>query len=261
MKAFKCIVAFSIAAFIIGCSTIEAPAPALPIDVVHYDNLDYGVPGRHDQLIEREGYALGYSYDMKIPLWVAYRLTSNEVVSTTARRSNNFRVDFNLVTGRSSPEDYAKSGYDKGHLAPAADMHWSTNAMNESFLMSNMAPQTPTLNRRTWSSIESIARRQAIEEGSVFIFTGSIATNMMPKIIGKNRVVVPDAFFKVIYDETPPQKMIGFIVPNESPSTNIWIYACTVSNVEEVTGMKFFTLCTNDVQSLKCAFDPSKWHR
>ena len=259
MKVFRCIVAFATIASIIGCSTTEAPAPALPVDVVHYDNLDYGVPSRCDQIIEREGYALGYSYDMKIPLWVSYRLTSNEVVSIVARRSNNFKTDFDLVAGRSSPEDYRKSGYDKGHLAPAADMHWSTNAMNESFLMSNMAPQTPALNRKTWASIESLARSKAISEQSMFIISGIISTNIMPKMIGQSGVVVPDAFFKVLYDETPPQKMIGFIVPNECPSTNIWMYAYTVSNVEEVARMDFFALCTNDIQRMKCTLNAIDW--
>lgn len=72
--------------------------------------------------------------------WVTYRLTAGEVASNVAKRCDIFIEDPSIVGGSSTLADYRGSGYDRGHLAPAADMHWSTNAMQESFYMSNMSP-------------------------------------------------------------------------------------------------------------------------
>ena len=179
---------------------------------------------------------------MKQPLWVQYRLESSEVTSGIARRSNNFSFDPDVVGGSSFPDDYSKSGYDRGHLAPAADMHWSTNAMNESFLMSNMSPQTPQLNRHVWAAIESFTRNQAKVEGSVVVVSGPIATNAVPRRIGKSEdIVVPDAFYKVVYDETPPCKIVAFIVPNDNTlSQDIASYVVAATNVEAVARVELF---------------------
>lgn len=87
-----------------------------------------------------------------------------------------------------------------------------------------------------------------MNERSIFIVTGPIIfSNAVKKTIGKRDVTVPDAFYKVIYDETPPCKMIAFIVPNEDPSLCITSHVTTVSNVEAVTQLNLFSnICTND---------------
>ena len=145
-------------------------------------------------------------------------------------------------------------------MAPAADMHWSTNAMLESFYMANISPQTAFLNRNTWAMAEAFARECAVKEGSVFIVTGPICTNDNPKTIGIGNVVVPDAFYKVIYDETPPEKMMAFVMPNAVTSLNMWLYATNVAYVEEITGYQFFpNLSTNLQQELKQKFDVRDW--
>ena len=226
----------------------------------HYDNLELGIPGPSDQIIEREGYTLGYSKCYMQPLWVTYRLTANEVTNKCCRRFGFFMQDPLIEGVGAFPEDYFKTGYDRGHLAPAADMYWSTNAMFESFYMSNISPQTPELNRRTWLAAESFARSCAVKEGSVFIVTGPICTNTNAELIGISNITVPDAFYKVIYDEVPPEKMMAFVMPNKSPSTDMWSYATNVAYVEEITGYKFFpNVATNLQQELKYKFDEKDW--
>ncbi|MDD3155024.1 MAG: DNA/RNA non-specific endonuclease, partial [Victivallaceae bacterium] len=115
-------------------------------DVV-YDNLALGVPGRADAIIDREGYALGYIELHEQPAWVIYKLTAEEVQNKVAKRSNQFKPDPEIPTGSAALADYRKSGYDRGHLAPAADMAWSAKAMSDSFYLSNMSPQVPAFNR------------------------------------------------------------------------------------------------------------------
>ena len=224
------------------------------------DNLDLGIPGESDQIINRPGYALGYSQNWKQPLWVTYRLTKDEVDAPYMKRTNDFRADPNIVGGTAVTDDYWNSGYDRGHLAPAADMYWSTNAMSESFYMSNMSPQTPQCNRKTWLAAEIFARQCAKNEERVTVVSGPIVTNTTPTVIGKNEVVVPDAFFKVIYDETPPEKMIAFVIPNENPDANVWLYVTNVVYVEEVTGLNFFpALQREELHALKLQCNTNDW--
>lgn len=93
------------------------------------DNLSLGVPGKVDQVIDREGYALGYDYNWKIPRWVTYRLTVDEIANPKAGRSEDVRPDPMLKAGAAQLEDYRGSGYDRGHMAPVANMKWSSKAM------------------------------------------------------------------------------------------------------------------------------------
>ena len=246
----------------IACGTWLAVNIRQPItdSPIPYDNLEYGIPCQTDQIINREGYALGFSNKYKQPLWVMYRLTKEEASASKIPRTNNFMEDPLVITGSASPEDYINTGYDRGHLAPAADMYWSTNAMWQSFYMSNMAPQTPELNRKTWLFAESFTRKCAIGEESVIVVSGPVITNDNPKTIGTNNVVVPDAFYKVIFDETPPEKMLAFVMPNDHPDMDMWRYATNVIYVETITGLSFFpNLDTNKLEVLKTNVNTNDW--
>lgn len=226
-----------------------------------WDNLDLGVPGPCTQIVNREGYALGYSEKYEQPLWVTYRLTKEEVLNRKSSRLNEFFEDTEIKTGSATMADYAGSGYDRGHLAPAGDMHWSDKTMLQSFAMSNMSPQHPSFNRGVWSRLERAVRRFAYSEGSVFVVTGPVFVEDEDAVtIGANKVRVPEFFYKVIYDETPPHKMIGFIVPNKASQKHIKSYALTVAEVEEATGLKFFTrLPVEEQNKLKTHIDIKEW--
>jgi len=208
-----------------------------------WDNLDLGVPGSCDQIVEREGYALGYSEAYEQPLWVSYHLTADEVTNSVVGRFGTFYADPAIVTGSASPDDYANSGYDRGHLAPAADMCFATNTMYESFSMANVSPQLPAFNRGVWKRLEEHVRDIATRERSVYVVTGPVfATNAPPRTIGAHRVRVPDAFYKVLYIESTPVRRYGFLVPH-APSTNaLDAYLVPFTNVEQGTGLEFFRL-------------------
>ena len=221
------------------------------------DNLKYGQPDDDVRVIDREGYALGYKTAWKTARWVMYRLTDDEVLTQVARRSEAFAPDPEIANGPQL-EDYRGSGYDRGHLAPAADMKWSRQAMTECFYLSNMVPQDRGNNSGIWNEIENTVRGFACVEGSVFVVTGPVTPDPPVLSIGRGRVAVPTELWKVVYDETPPCKMIGFVVPNRKVKGKPKDYACSVAEVERKTGLTFFPKLTGQ-DSLKRTFDASAW--
>ena len=190
-----------------------------------FDNLVYGIPSAADCIVEREGYALGYSEKHEQAAWVQYIVTCEEVSRKAAKRGNNFRPDPEISTGSATPQDYTRSGYDRGHLASAADMSFSAKTMSESFFMSNMSPQKPQFNRGIWSRLEKQVRHFARKEKRIVIVTGPILPAEKTVTIGANRVTVPEYYYKVIYDITPPEKMIGFILPNKGSKADLRTFA------------------------------------
>ena len=206
-----------------------------------FDNLSYGVPGTADTIVEREGYALGYIEYHEQPAWVQYIMTADEVSRRAAKRGDDFRPDPEIPTGSATPQDYTRSGYDRGHLAPAADMSFSVRTMSESFYMSNMSPQAPQFNRGVWSRLEKQVRHFAKREGRIVVVTGPILPAEKTITIGASRVTVPQYYYKVIYDTTPPEKMIGFVLPNKGSKADLRTFAVTVDRVEELTGLDFFS--------------------
>lgn len=142
-------------------------------------------------------------------------MTSEETVKLY-NRSDRFTPDKCVKSGTANDNDYKGSGYDRGHLAPAADMGWSVKAMEESFYYSNMSPQKPSFNRGIWKQLEELTRDWTVENKEIYIVTGGVLNDSLPTI-GKNKVSVPKYFYKVILDYSEPSiKGIGFIMPNES---------------------------------------------
>jgi len=129
-----------------------------PVEPLARENVRLGIPGTNGQIIYRDGYALLHDGEKKVSLWVSYFLTEEEARGTI-KRIDRFKADPKIrADERATLSDYKGSGYDRGHLAPAADMKWSKEAVLESFFPANMAPQTPGLNRGKWKSLESAVR-------------------------------------------------------------------------------------------------------
>ena len=223
--------------------------PAQPIPSTESsDNLAFGVPGPADCIIDREGYALGYIEYHEQPAWVIYHMTKAEATTKAASREDNFRPDPEIPTGSATLADYRGSGYDRGHLAPAADMSFSIKTMDESFYLSNMSPQRGEFNRGIWKDLEAQVRSFAISEGDIYVVTGPVLPQKKSLTIGASQVTVPGSYYKVVWDRTPPEKMIGFILPNEGSTKSLQSFAVTVDEVELKTGLDFFSMLPKEQQ-------------
>ena len=246
---------------VVGATGVVAFAGA-DLQDARPDNLALGVPGTNGvQVVNRRGYALGFSTKHKQPLWVAYRLTAAEVTNAVVRRADQFAFDPQIVGGSATLEDYRGSGYDRGHLAPAADMKWDAQAMQESFLLSNISPQVNSFNGGIWKKLEDWCRGVAVRRGSLWVVTGPVfPEDEDHDTIGRSKVSVPKFFYKVVYDERG-DRMIGFIMPNR-PNKNIYKFAVSVDEVEEATGLDFFSALPSKEQTkLEAECDTKKCNK
>jgi len=210
------------------------------------------------ELIKHGYYTLGYAEQHEQAAWVFYKLTP-EMIMGDVERKDNFRADKSISTKSATLSDYKGSGYDRGHLAPAADMTASYQAMTESFYLSNVSPQTPGFNRGVWKRAETLVRNWAIEEKVLYVITGAIFDDNRGAI-GSNEVTVPGYYYKVIYDPTERKKMIAMILPHESSSANLESFVVSVDSVEIRTGIDFFPGLPDKLERyLERRSDVTKW--
>jgi len=219
------------------------------------------LPSVHNgSLVQHQHYSLSYVEEHEQAEWVAYELTEAEVRSNIADRTDDFREDPLVSTGSASLTDYRRSGYDRGHLAPAGDMGFSEVAMSESFYLSNMSPQDRAFNRGVWKDLEEDVRTWAVASGSLYVVTGPIFGSD-PKRIGENGVSVPDYYYKVLLDYQKPEiKAIGFLLPNESTSESPQAFVETIDNVEAYTGIDFFPELPDELETeLESSANAGDW--
>lgn len=229
-----------------------------------YDNLDIARltadAHRPQQIIRHKGYTVSYNYLWRQPNWVGYELTRQEARGTE-KRNGRFMPDPLAERATATNADYARSGYDKGHMAPAADMKWNATAMKESFYFSNISPQHPELNRRRWKDLEEKAREWSLADSAVIIVCGPIMESRPSHSIGRNRVAVPQRFFKVIlspYARSP--RAIGFIFPNSRSTAPLRSYAVSVDSVERAAGMDFFRALPDELEDkIEAECKPTAW--
>ena len=181
-------------------------------------------------------YCFSYSEADEQAEWVCYMLTDT-MVHGTVPRADNFREDPTVVTGSAKLSDYEKSGYDRGHLAPAADMCINTTAMSECFYLSNMCPQDGSFNSGRWRMLETAVRNWALDFDTIYVVTGPVLKRSR-KTIGED-VTVPKQFYKIVYD-AEEQEMIAFLMPNKKLNDPLDDYIVTVDKVEKATGLDFF---------------------
>lgn len=226
--------------------TVVKPSFASPTGALEIPIMKSNTGG---QILKRKGYTLSYNADYKTPQWVAWELTKKETKGKEGR-TDKFLPDPDVRGAKAYTGDYTKSGYDRGHMAPAADMKWSRKAMEESFYMSNICPQNPNLNRGDWNDLEEKSRHWAKKYGVVYIACGPIYDNKRPKRIGNNKVAVPDAFYKVVLinDKKNP-KAIGFIFPNKAGHKPLKKYVVTVDSVEKRTNIDFFSALPDEIEN------------
>ena len=204
---------------------------------------------REEIILHRTAFTISYNNDYKTPNWVAWELTRAETEGTEGRK-NKFEPDPDLPEPRAEHSDYTPSGYDRGHMAPAADMKWNKKAMEESFYMSNICPQNRKLNRDDWGDLEEKCRNWAEKYGKAYIVCGPIYDSKSPKRIGKHKIAVPERFFKaiLIYEGKTPIAM-GFLFENKAHHQNLKNYLVSVDKIEEETGLDFFSKLPDTIES------------
>ncbi len=212
------------------------------------------------ELVEHKHYALSYIEAYEQAEWVAYTLTKESLKKPNVPRAKRFNTDPLVTTKSADYYDYKGSGYSRGHLAPAGDMAFDQEAMQESFFMSNMSPQVIPFNGGIWNELENLVRDWAYKNKSLHVVTGPILTDI-DEYIGDSKVGVPKAFYKVLLDiESPKSKAIGFVIPNETSDRPVSEYAQSVDEIEALTGLDFYGLLLGDQQDeVESSFELSDW--
>ena len=189
-------------------------------------------------IVRHKHFFLSYSEEHEQAEWVAYYLMSEN------NRQHHFDRPYFLQdplvdTESAHWKNYKDTGYDKGHLVPAADMKFSKEAYTETFYTSNVAPQNKEFNSGIWNRLEQKARYWAEKHTAIFIVTGSILHDNLITI-GEEKVSVPDYFFKILVRiQNDGLVMIPFLVPNKKSDAPLYNFATTINEIEAITGIDF----------------------
>ncbi len=183
-----------------------------------------------------DAFAVLHSGVSRTPLYAAERLTRRSVAAARrVERADAFHDEDRLPEDdRASLADYVRSGYDRGHLAPAGDMP-SAAAQAESFSLANIVPQNRALNRGLWAAIEESVRRLATERGEIFVVTGPVFEGRSVGAI-KGRVLVPTQLFKAIYDPRTGEAG-AYLAPNKAGAE--W-RAVPLTTLRDIAGLDVF---------------------
>ena len=223
-----------------GAWTQRPPAPPAQCAV----HVPYGAPVLNKQidgtLICRQGYFTLHDNTAKIPVWTAWQILPQNI-NGCVPRSNAFAADQSLPDGkRSTPQDYAGNGYDQGHIANDAHQSWDPQVEYESFLMSNMSPQLPGLNRGIWKLLESATGAWGFSsQHTLIVYAGDIYNVAKDKKIGKNAVDVPYGFFKIVIDKNTGATLAFLFPHKENQGNDLTVVQTTVADIEDNTGITF----------------------
>jgi endonuclease G len=214
-------------------------APPRPMQLCVGDAV-YGFPsGKKSDTTQlcRTGYSTEYDNQAKIPIWGAYLLTPIETTGCFARTAT-YTTDLHLpVENRSTPKDYAKSGYDTGHMVNDGDMRWSYESEAESFLLSNMTPQLPGFNRGIWKKLEESTRGWTLNrKHPMQIYVGPIYDRDRDLRVGKDQVTVPHGFWKIIID-TETKEVMVFKFDHVEAKGDLTQFMTSLAEVQRATGL------------------------
>lgn len=212
-----------------------------------------GLPVNHTLepilILTNRAYMVGYSESHRCPVWVAYRF-DKAPIKKDYERHPRFMVD-ERTTSKVEHRDYTNSGYDRGHMAPSYGIAecFGDDAMMETYLMSNIAPQTPKLNRSIWKDLESKEVREYADNfETIWVVTGPIFDSNIERM--PSGVEIPDAFFKILADEKDGGvRVLGFIIPqNPEPGYPLEHYLASVDEIELQTRLDFFSLIPDETE-------------
>uniref|UniRef100_A0A3B4ANK8 Endonuclease n=1 Tax=Periophthalmus magnuspinnatus TaxID=409849 RepID=A0A3B4ANK8_9GOBI len=215
--------------------------------------MKYGFPSL-SHIKTRQSYVAAYDPRTRLPLWVLERLDSTCISGQSDRSKSQFREDPSVHEfHRATNADFRGSGFDRGHMAAAANHKWSQSAMDDTFLLTNIVPQDPDLNQRVWNRLEQMCRSLTKRHGSVFVVTGPL---FLPRpqpdgrlyvtypVLGHNHVAVPTHFFKVLILELPDGQGVelrSYVMPNRPipEQTPLEHFLVPIETVERASGLLF----------------------
>jgi endonuclease G len=224
------------------------PVPVRPLS----PQVALGIPTDGDSsdelVIDERYFVLSYSPRLRVANWVSWRLVKEDL--GPAPRRDDFHPDELLPPSFPpvGPRDYAGSGFDRGHLCPAQDRSSTPRAMTSTFVMTNVQPQRPALNRGPWERLETFERALASQGRQLFIVAGGLF-DAMPARIGAG-VAVPRASYKIIVVLDPGQgpasirpdtTVYAVRMPNESGLRPWPQYLVSVDQLERDSGYDFLT--------------------
>jgi endonuclease G len=216
----------------------RAPNPVQACQV--HSPYGFATTQRKAQPICREAYLVAYDAPVKIPVYVAYTLLPQNALGCFPR-TNAFVADQSLGGTGARPDDYAGTGYDKGHAAPDGDLSWSQQVEYESFLMTNMYPQHGSLNRGIWKLLETSVRGWAVQTNQPFtIYVGALY-GAGDLTIG-NGVIVPHGYYKIVINNQTKQ-IAGWVFPHTKPYVNLGndltVFRKPIAEIEKIAGVDY----------------------
>lgn len=247
------------------------------LNIYHKALITNGLPAleNDETVIHHTLLSLVYSEAHEQAKWVAHVITP-DILNGVVSRSNDFREDPKIVTGTAIEEDYflriidAKGkttydgfGWDRGHLAPSADFRWSKKALSESYFYSNMSPQVPDFNRKSWAALENDLRAYVYrEQVPLYVVTGGVLTPDLPVLERSiQKIAIPQFFWKVVVDVVN-KRGIAFLMPNQLANYPTEHYATTIDEIEKLTGINFYAALADDLeQNVERQKQPKDWFK
>lgn len=209
-----------------------------------------------EDIVVHLGYTASYNHTTLCPDWVAWELTDEETRGEYEQQ-RQFSRDPDVEFPKASREDYSNSGWDKGHMAPHADMKWNRQALSESDYFTNICPQNKEMNAQAWRKIEELTRRLARRYGAVYVVCGPVYDSAEPQHIGPACVYVPDRFYKALAVNTETGfRTVAFLVENNRQNGSPRSYAVTVDSVEAVVGRNLFPQVPEEAEAI---YDWNDW--
>ncbi|XP_061671954.1 endonuclease G, mitochondrial isoform X1 [Syngnathoides biaculeatus] len=240
--------------------------PAVPVPNVHAASeltlsqppggavMKYGFPSLSN-IRTRESYVSSYDPRTRTPAWVIERLGGDTLGGNADRKRCDFKEDDSVhIFHRATNADYKGSGLDRGHMAAAANHKWSQKAMDDTFYLTNVAPQNPHMNQNAWNNLEKLCRSLTRHYANVYVCTGPLYLPRQEadgklyvryQVLGRNHVAVPTHFFKVLVLERDGARsgveLRSYILPNQPVDDKIPLerFLVPIETIERASGLLF----------------------
>jgi endonuclease G len=225
-------------------------------------------PAYWSHVLRNDGFMVGYSELRGNPLWVIYHLMPPAPDAPHFRRPEHFAPDWRSLA-HISQDDYNRSGFDRGHMAPnyAISRLYGRSGQLDTFLMTNITPQRPNLNRKVWQRLEEVESDEFVPRfKSLWVITGPIFDNHIERLSSSLQVEIPDACFKIYAVPAGAGRaeplLLAFIVPQQvRGDERLDSFVTSVDRVEELSGFDFFSELPDGMENrLEAQVETAPWH-